>query len=282
MKKKRSVFKYIKFFLLLLFVFLLFFLKILSPFEFIAEKTLNPVSHFFYSLGTNLKVKYKEENDKDALQKKVKDLSNRLQKISVDKTEYEILKRENEVLRKHLSFLKENNYDYVLANLISRGDFASLNSKSQIITIDKGLKDGIKRGFAVLNQNGILVGEIFSAKESVSFAYLLNNPKCKIAVTVMGEDDTVGVIEGDLGLTIKMNFIPQSKNIKIGDQVITSGLQDFIPRGLSIGYISDLKKENNELWQSAVIESLVDFDSLTVVSVLKPKKDLLLKKEFLQ
>ena len=107
-------------------------------------------------------------------------------------------------------------------------------------------------------------------KESISLVYLTNNSKCKLAATVLEQEGTGGVTEGDLGLTIKMGFIPQSKNIQKDNIVITSGLEYLIPRGLAVGRIIEVTKDNNELWQNAVIESMADNENLVIVSVLLP------------
>jgi rod shape-determining protein MreC len=68
-----------------------------------------------------------------------------------------------------------------------------------------------------------------------------------------------------------MNFIPQSAEISLDDVVVTSGLEQYIPRGLIIGKIIEVTKDNNELWQNAVIESTVDSEDLVIVSVLLPQ-----------
>jgi rod shape-determining protein MreC len=80
----------------------------------------------------------------------------------------------------------------------------------------------------------------------------------------------MGITEGDLGLTIKMNFIPQSDTINLDDTVITSGLGGNIPRGLVIGKVSQVNNRSNEIWQDVSIEPLINLNSLTIVSVLIP------------
>jgi rod shape-determining protein MreC len=69
---------------------------------------------------------------------------------------------------------------------------------------------------------------------------------------------------------MKMSFIPQSAVIKPGDSVVTSGLEEAIPRGLVIGKVLEVKSESNAMWQTAVIEPLISPDDLIIVSVLLP------------
>ena len=51
---------------------------------------------------------------------------------------------------------------------------------------------------------------------------------------------------------------------------ITSGLEEKIKRGLVIGKIKSIKKENNELWQITTIEPQYQKEDLIMVSVVLP------------
>ena len=64
--------------------------------------------------------------------------------------------------------------------------------------------------------------------------------------------------------------IPQSEKVSLDDIVITSGLGENIPRGLVVGKVILVNSESNEIWQSATIEPLANFDNLTLVSVILP------------
>jgi len=89
-----------------------------------------------------------------------------------------------------------------------------------------------------------------------------------LAATIYGEDKTNGIIQGELGLTTKMKFIPLLKKIKIDDLVVTSGLEANIPKGLVVGKVSVVNKENNGIWQEAIVTPLDSIEYLSVVSVI--------------
>jgi rod shape-determining protein MreC len=134
--------------------------------------------------------------------------------------------------------------------------------------IDKGKSDGVQENSAVVSSQGVVVGKVINVKEKSALVYLLNHPECKLAASIMERDNTSGIAEGELGLSTTMKFIPQSEPIRVGDTVVTSGLEESIPRGLVIGQVSQINKENNELWQQAVIESPINFDELLVVAAI--------------
>ena len=214
--------------------------------------------------------KYNSQTEKKDYQAEIKRLRVEINDLVVKNAQYKSLEEENEILRENLLFLSKNDYKYIISNVISRGDIVDLAGRTATITIDKGQRQGVRAGLAVISSKGIVVGKVSEAKEQTAKVYLSNSNKCKLAATVLNDDKTSGITEGELGLTIKMGLIPQAKEIKTGDIVVTSGLEKDIPRGLVIGRVEEVNKENNELWQEAIIEPMVDSDEIIIVSVLLP------------
>jgi rod shape-determining protein MreC len=182
-----------------------------------------------------------------------------------------IIEEENGYLKKQIDFRKNNDYKYQLVEIISRNDLMNNSSEEKSIIINKGTKDGIENGLVLLDSEGVVIGKIIEARGSISRACLVVDKKCKFAAAIQNEDRTSGVVEGELGLTIKMDLIPQTENLEKGDIIVTSGLENNIPRGLVIGRVTELIKENNSLWQKAIIEPLVNFNNLIVASVIIPQ-----------
>ncbi len=259
----------------------LHFIKILSPIENIIISILNPLTSGIYSVSTDLHTAYDKQTDKRDLLKIVEDLEEKTKQLTVENTELDNLREENEKLRQHLKFLTKNEFDYILANIIFRDILEDSTKLSQAIIIDKGSQDGLYPGLAVVSSQGVLVGKVIEVKKNIAKVLLVTDSKCKLAATIQSQsqDDsesykTIGVAEGELGLTIKMNFIPQTKKISVGDTVITSGLEKNIERGLLIGRVTQVDNSSNEVWQSVTIEPLADLDDLFIVSVLLPKENI--------
>lgn len=269
MKKIRSK-KTFVFIAVVVLVIFFHFLGILSPIERIFFKALSPVAKGFYSLSSSIRIKYNEQTSKVDLYARIRELESQFNQLADENANLKMIEAENSILREHLQFLSEKKYKYVMSNVISRGDIGESSERTETILIDKGLKEGVYAGLPVLSSQGIIIGKIAEAKEDIAKVILTNNVKCKLAATVLNQQKTSGVTEGELGLTIKMGFIPQFDQIKAGDMIITSGLERTIPRGLIIGRVAEVKKESNELWQTATIEPMVDSDELVIVSVLIP------------
>lgn len=251
---------------------LIFFLtfNLSQPFANFTRRITNPFLKVAYSLTSKVRIKYNNQTSKEDLNAKVKSLEEERNKLIEANVAYEMLEEENKILREQLRFLSASQHRYLVSNVISRGSISDSAKTSETIIIDKGLKDGIYNGLAVVSGEGVVVGKIVDTKNEIAKVLLTNNVNCKLAATILNDNKTNGVTEGELGLTIKMGFIPKATTIKKDDIVITSGLEEMIPRGLVIGKVLEVKNESNDLWQSAVIEPLVNPDELIIVSILLP------------
>jgi rod shape-determining protein MreC len=65
-----------------------------------------------------------------------------------------------------------------------------------------------------------------------------------------------------------MKYIGQDKKVIQGDMVVT-GRGQVYPGGIPIGRVREIDKKDNALYQTAVLDTAVDFESLTDVLVLK-------------
>jgi rod shape-determining protein MreC len=243
---------------------------VLRPLEKLFLSAVRPVSERFYGLGNSFSRSYQDKETQDSLRTKVDGLTQEVARLMVENSKQKELVEENNKLRSQLKFLNDNNFKAVAAAVIAREALAEGTEASQDLIINKGAKDGIAVGQGVVSEDGLIIGKIIEAKETSAKICLTTSPECKLAAAIQNQTKTQGITDGDLGLTIKMNYIPQLEKIYVGDTVITSGLGGKIPRGLLIGKIIEIRNESNEVWQDATIEPLVNLNNLTVVTVIIP------------
>lgn len=258
--------KYIKLVAVIVLLIFLHFIKVLNPVEDFVVKIFNPVLSSFHSAATHVRITYKNQTDKRDLALLVAQLEKVVTDLITENAHLKSLEEENQVLREYLKFSKENEQSFVLGNIVARKGLETIDLDKNLI-IDKGTDDGVKNGSAVISKNTI-IGKVVGVKNNLAEICLITNRDCKLAASIQNKDKTSGIIKGELGLTVNMEFIPQTEEVNVGDIVVTSNLEDNIPGQLVIGKISEVKKESNELWQSAIIEPLVDMDDLVIVSVL--------------
>ena len=95
------------------------------------------------------------------------------------------------------------------------------------------------------------VAGIVIAKSNKPLALLNSDIKSAYSVYV-GKEKAPGIAHGNNGEHIVINFIPAWFNIKQGDEVITSGLDDIFFKGLKVGKIISVIKSQG--YQNAVVD----------------------------
>jgi len=159
--------------------------------------------------------------------------------------------------------LKQNNPDQkVFASVI--GEIK--NGFSNLLIIDKGYNDGIRKNFAVTTPEGI-VGKIQSTTEVQSVIQLISDSRSSFPVLTQ-RTRTKGILQGSFDRTLTLSYIPRRKGIVLNDNIVSSGLAGIFPKGFSVGKVSKIIKENSGLFQTVIIEPSVDLERIEVVAVI--------------
>jgi len=96
-----------------------------------------------------------------------------------------------------------------------------------------------------------LVAGIVVAKEGKPLGLLNSDIKSTYAVYI-GENKAPGIAHGNNDKNLVVNFIPAWYNIQVGDEVITSGLDNIFFKGLKVGKVISISKSQG--YQNAIIE----------------------------
>lgn len=173
---------------------------------------------------------------------------------------------ENEVLKKEIGFYNstKNRGDLKLlpANIIGR----SVTGYLRTIIVDRGKKDGVKTGQAIVSQ-GYLIGTVKEALEDTSEVTLITDYNSLVPVILQDSRGT-GLLRGGLsGLTVE--DIPLNITINSGEQVITSGLGGDIPFGIMVGKVGDVISKKSEIFQKVTLDSPIQIYYLEFVFVVQ-------------
>lgn len=261
--------KFIYWLIAITFIFIIHAVGLLRPLESLVVYGLGPINKYFHKLAITVRDP-NQEFSRSELESQLLTLKEQRAKEAVDEAQMVLLLEENRKLREQLNFLDNHQYRSLSANILARQNLFDSSDKVQDIILDRGAKDGIVPGLAVVDEQGIIIGKVIESQDNSARACLTVAPDCRLAVAILNKDRTIGLSDGDLGLTIKLDFIPQLEEINLGDIVISSGLGDNIPRGLVVGRVTQVNKQSNEIWQDVNIESLASVYNLTVVSVILP------------
>ncbi len=137
------------------------------------------------------------------------------------------------------------------------------------ITINKGARQGIKSDMAVITPAG-LVGRVIRVSENTAEVLLITDPRSGVGSMVQ-EIRSPGILEGVAGGqgSLAMVNIPADMTPEVGNRVITSGLDGSIfPKGIPIGTVREVRREETGLFKMAEVEPYVDFNRLEEVFVI--------------
>lgn len=136
------------------------------------------------------------------------------------------------------------------------------------LVIDKGALDGLKKNMVVLDGKGHLVGrtvEPISLKEAK--VQLITDTRSGIGVFT--QKRVMGVLTGDARGRCSLNYIlATTKDISMGEEVVTSGFDGIFPSGIKVGKIISIT-ESDPLFKRVKVQPYFDFRQLYQVAVVK-------------
>lgn len=231
-------------------------------------KLFKPLHESFYVFNQKLKTTVETILNYDDMRDENKRLRERVSRLETQLIRLKEIQYENERLREILNF-KERNTKYSLegARVIGRNPTTWFEE----ILIDKGKKDGLVLNMAVVTAKG-LVGHITDVGDHWAKVQLIIDPNSAVSGMIQRTRDN-GVIKGvfepeNRGLC-RMVYLSPEANIVPGDLVISSGLGGIFPKGLIIGEIIKVSKDENQLLKNSLLKPSVDFERLEEVFVIK-------------
>jgi len=265
-KKKNRLIKYYLIAVIILLIFL-HYTNILNSIERSVFGKITLVQGSVYSFFTKLKFSFIDYQEAKDLKKENIELQHKYNQLLYENSQLITYKYENKKLRDILKFTENNDYNYLLANVIGR----DLNRANTLI-IDKGVNNGIKNGYPVIVDKGILVGKVIDAKNDIAIVLLLTDNLSSIAVSTLDINKIIGIAKGEFGLSIKVELIPQDIDIKQGNVIITSGLESNIPSGLILGEVNRVISNENDLFKTVTISPTINYEEIMILSVIIPNE----------
>lgn len=174
------------------------------------------------------------------------------------------LSLENMRLKNNLAFKQKTSLKLIPASVVAR----SADNWSSSVVIDKGSYHGIRTGMGVITYLG-LAGRVMETTSSTSRIMLLSDPNLGVSSFIQRSRQE-GLVSGTLGINLIMKYLPEDADIKIGDMVVSSGLNNIYPKGVMIGKIIEIGKEFSGLSRYVIIEPVVNFSNLEEVLVVVP------------
>ena len=199
-------------------------------------------------------------------------LETSLDRIDAIETENVELRRQIDALKNELNIdYTLTDYEYLNATVTSR----SVGYWYNTITINKGSYNGIKKDMVVINSKG-LIGKIIKTSTFTSDVRLIttSDTNNKISVHISnGDYDLYGLINSyDYNDNyLEVEGISNTKDVRVGDYVYTSGLGGIFPSGILVGTVSEISTDSYDLAKIIKVKPSSDFTDINYVSILKRK-----------
>jgi rod shape-determining protein MreC len=239
----------------------------IAPHSDLLSMVLTPVRSFSTSVADTVDRVFTAVGRLDTIETENNRLREEIRGYREQLVEYDQYKQENAFYKQFLE-IKEQHSDYTFQPATVTARDAADASAS--FSIDVGTKDGVALHDPVITKDG-LVGYISQVGTTASTVSTVIDPSLRVGALVSRTREA-GVISGDAHLmaegACRLSYLKANSAVTVGDYVITSGDGGMFPKGLIIGTVADVKKEQSNVSLYGVIKPVVDVQQLTQVMVI--------------
>jgi len=168
----------------------------------------------------------------------------------------------NTRLRNLLDFEKTITGMVVAAEVIGRDPSAWFKT----VIIDKGKADGLTKGLPVVMPQGI-AGQVIEVSNHYSKVMLIIDRNSAVDALVQ-RTRARGVIKGESTDRCRLDFVLRKNDVRVGDTVVSSGLDGVYPKGLRIGFVAEVIEHDADIFHEVIVTPFVDFEKLEEVLVV--------------
>jgi rod shape-determining protein MreC len=200
-----------------------------------------------------------------------KELSAKLERYTNMERGLADLREENKRLKDQLGFSQDIAYQRIAARIVAK-DPENLYAT---ITIDKGIREGIRKNMPVIAfQDGLagLVGRVVEVGQGTSKIVPLYDSKSYVAARMAGGSRTEGLVggQGSPDLPLLMRFVKKRAQgeLQFGDLVVTTGFESIYPAEVAVGRISKIRVLEYQTSLDIELDPVLDFSRIEYVFVV--------------
>lgn len=188
-----------------------------------------------------------------ALEQKVVELSEKLTAVTKDSS---YIKAD---VTQQLSQFKQ-----IPAKVVSN----SLKDANNLMTIDKGSADGVRKDMGVVSGTGV-VGIVYLVSSHYAVVIPLLNAKSNVSCKIENRD-YFGFLNWQGGSTDQafLDDIPRHARFKLHENIVTSGYSSVFPPGILVGKILHVYNSPDGVSYRLCVQLATDFATLRDVSVI--------------
>jgi len=221
----------------------------------------SPIQKSFWEAGGNAADFFNGIFQGGNFKKENEELKLRIQELLAENASFSELREENEILRKALEIGLQKEFRLALAEVIGK----DIGQDSVLVNL--GSQDGISEGMPVITQEKVLLGSITAVYERYCYVRLISNKESSFDAEI-SDSDVAGIVKGQGGSKLLLDLIPQEKEVKTGQLVLSSSLGGIYPKGLLVGLTGKIKRSDIGPFQQAEILPFVEIKELKEVLII--------------
>ncbi|MGP9689512.1 rod shape-determining protein MreC [Psychrobacter sp. AOP22-C1-C5] len=203
---------------------------------------------------------------KEALRRENMQLKSQLIHAQAKLQQQDYILAQNARLQGILSTTKPEQFDLNLAQVIG----TDANLLRQIVVLNKGVQDGVQVGQTVIDENGIL-GQIINVYPNTSRLLLITDEQQSVAVTVKRTGQRAIVTGKGIPTSLSLDYVFKTSDVRVGDELISSGLGGRIPAGYRVGRIAHVEDVQAANFRSIEVTPTANFIDNAYVLILQDK-----------
>ncbi len=194
-------------------------------------------------------------------------LRDEIERLEGEVADRDATKEENARLREYLNVKKTYpDFELMDALIVAReGD-----NNTTFLTLDRGEDDGVEVGMPIIVSSGV-VGSVCEVGKSWCRVRVMSESSAGTGAYVQRSGE-IGIVSGDITLGLenkcRLRYLSEDADINVGDLIYTSGEGSVYPRGLLIGRVSSVDKDEFLRQKTAVIDTAVNFKELKYVMII--------------
>jgi len=233
----------------------------------VANAIVSPFEKVFTSIKNGVASLWEAQTQYDELLAENEELRDEIRELEKLIGDAELYRAENEELRALLD-IRRSYVDLSIdtATIIAWND----TSWASTFTINKGIRDGVQEQTCVITKDG-LVGVVERVENSYAEVRTLIDTKFSTGVRLK-RTNLFAVANGEFTLMkdglLRVEMLPLDSDVKVGDQLVTSGVSDLFPPDIVIGTVTAVDTEDGGMTMYAEVAPAVVLDELTQVFVV--------------
>jgi len=225
---------------------------------------LAPLSAAGFGVGSYFSERTKMLFSIGTLYKQNQELQSKVRQLESQNAYLTDIKNENKTLRETVNLLPREEFELLGAEVVLHNPTGG----EQWIVINRGKKDSLEVGDAVIVDERVLIGHIDEVDHTTARVQLITNPQSVVNV-VSARTQAKAIAYGNHGLSLNVEDIEKDADVVEGDIFITSDVGGKYPKGLSVGKVQQISVAQDNLFQTANVLPLVNLGELQFVFVVK-------------